>query len=66
MKKTAKKMKITKLLHACVGYASTYVVKTLNSFNLELQLKNPESATINKLKYLITELRGFKFVTTLV
>ena len=29
-------MKITKLLHACVGYASTYVVKTLNSFNLEL------------------------------
>ena len=38
----------------------------MNSFNLELQLKDTEFATRNKLIYLLTELKGFKFATTLV
>ena len=59
-------MKITKQAHAFKGYASSYNVEILNSFNPELQLKDTESAIKNKLKELLTELRGFKFVTTLV
>ena len=39
----------------------------MNSFNPELQLKkSTEPAIKNKLKELLAELRGFKFVTTLV
>ena len=38
------------------------IVEILNSFNPELQLKDTESAIKSKL----TELRGFRFVTTLV
>ena len=38
----------------------------MNSFNPELQLKDTESTIKNKLKKLLTELRGPKFVTTLV
>ena len=38
----------------------------MNSFNLELQLKNTEFAIKNKLKDLLTELRGLKYLTTLV
>ena len=38
----------------------------LNSFNSELQLKTSESAIENKLKGLLPELRGFKFVTALL
>ena len=38
----------------------------LNSFNPELQLKDTESAIKNKLQKQLSELRGFKFVTTLV
>ena len=34
-------------------YARTYNVKILNSFNLELQLINPEFAIKNKLKELL-------------
>ena len=45
------------------GYASTYNAEMLNSFNPELQLKSP---TKNNLKKLVSELRGFKFMTTLV
>ena len=41
-------------------------VEILNSFNPELQHKDIESAIKNKLKKLLTELRGFKFETTLV
>lgn len=52
--------------HAHIGYASIYNVKTFNDFNPELKLINAESVTINKLKYLITEMRGFKFIRTLV
>ena len=55
-------MKITKRTHC---FASSYNVEILNSFNLDLQLKDTESAIKNKLKTLLTELRRFKFVTIL-
>ena len=42
------------------------VIEILNSFNPELQLKDTYSAIKNKLKKLLTELRGFKFLTGLV
>ena len=48
------------------GYASSYSVEILNSFDTGLQLKNNESANKNKLKKNLTKLRGFKFATTLV
>ena len=38
----------------------------MNSFNPELQLKDTEPAIKSKLIGLLTQLRGFKFVTTLV
>ena len=38
----------------------------MNSFNPELQLKDTESAIKSKLIELLTQLEGFKFVTTLV
>ena len=38
----------------------------MNSFNPELQLKDTESSIKSKLIELLTQLRGFKFVTTLV
>ena len=41
-------------------------VEILNYFNPELQHKDIESTIKNKLKKLLTELRGFKFETTLV
>ena len=37
-----KKLKITKRAHAFKGCASTYNVESLNSYNLELQLKDTE------------------------
>ena len=52
--------------HAFNGFASSYNVEILNYFNSELQLKATESAIKNKLKKLLTELTGFKFVTVLV
>ena len=59
-------MKITKLEHAFKGYASTYNDEILNSFNPKLQLKDTESAIKSNLIELLTQLNGFKFVTTLV
>ena len=47
------------------GYASTYYVKILNSFNAELQLKDTESEIKSKLIDLLAQLKGFKFVLTL-
>ena len=41
-------------------------LENLNYFNSELQLENTESAIKNKLKNLVNELKGFKFVITLV
>ena len=61
-----KKNKKTKREHGFKGFASTYDVEILNSFNPELQLKDTESAIKSKPKKLLSELRGFKFVTTLV
>ena len=58
-------VKITKRAHAFKCHSSTCNVEILNSFNPELQPKDTESAVKNKLK-LLTQLRGFKFVTTLV
>ena len=60
-----KNLKITKRAHACKGFASSYNVEILNSFNHELQLKDTESATTSKLIDLLTQLKGFKFMTTL-
>ena len=53
-----KKLKITKRSCAYKGYGSTYNVEIVNSFKPELQLKDTESAIKNKLKKLLTELRG--------
>ena len=38
----------------------------MNSFILEVQFEDVESTIRNELMSLLTELRGFKFVTTLV
>ena len=46
--------------------ASTFNFKILIFFNHELQLKDTDSAIKSKLIQLLTELKGFKFVTTLV
>ena len=61
-----KNVKITKRAHTFKGYATSYKVKILNSFNYEPQLKDTESAIKSKLIDLLTQLKGFKFVTTLV
>ena len=47
------------------GFASTNNVKTLNSFNPEIQLKVTEFAIKSKLMTILTQLKGFKYVTTL-
>ena len=52
--------------YAIKGYANTYYVEFLNSFNSKLQLKNTEHAIKSKLKNLLTQLKCFEFVTTLV
>ena len=61
-----KHVKITKRAHDHTGYASSYNVEILNSFNPELQLKHTESSIKNTLKALFTELKRFKLVATLV
>ena len=45
-----KKYKNNKRAHTFKGYASSYNVDILNSFNLKLKLKETESATKNKQK----------------
>ena len=59
-----KTVKITKQVHALKGYVSSYNVEISKSINPEQQLKGTESATERKLKQLLSELRGFKLVTT--
>ena len=61
-----KNAKTTKRSHAFKGYASSYNVEVLKFFNSELQLKDTESATKNKLIDSMTDLKDFKFVATLV
>ena len=57
-----KNVKITILAHAFFeGF-----FEILNFFNPELQVKDTESTMKNKLKKLLTQLKGFKFATTLV
>ena len=51
-----KNLIITKRAHALKGFASTYNVDILNSFNPELQLKDTESAIKSKLIELLTQL----------
>ena len=60
-----KNAKITKRSHPYKGYASSYNIDILNSFNSELQRKDTESAVRNKLIDLLSDLRRFKYVTTL-
>ena len=59
-------MKITKREHALKDFIRTYNVETLTCLNPELQLKDTESAIKGKLIELLLQLKGFKFVTTLV
>ena len=47
-------VKITKQAHSLKDYARSYNVEILNSFNLELQLKDIESTIKNKLINLLT------------
>ena len=61
-----KNVKITKQEHAFKGFQSTFNVEILNSFNSELQLKDSEYTIKSKLVELLTQLKGFKFATTLV
>ena len=61
-----KNLKISKRVNAFKGYTSSYNNEILNSFNPELQIKHNESAINNKLKKTLTELRGFRFVATLI
>ena len=55
-----------KIYHAFEGYGGSYNVEIINSFNPELQIKDTESAIKSKVIGLLTQLKGFKFVTTLV
>ena len=58
-----KNVKITKREHAFKGYVSSYNVNILNSFNSEIYL---QYGIETKLTELLSQLKGFKFVTTLV
>ena len=55
-----------KQCHAYRVCGSTYNGEILNSFNPEMQFKDTTSAISNKLIDLLTELKGFKFVVSLV
>ena len=57
---------MTKRAHSFKGFASSYNVEILNSFNRELQLKDTESAIKSKLIDVLTQSKGIKFVTKLV
>ena len=59
-------VKITKREHAFKGFASICYVEILNSFNPELQLQGTESTIKSKLIELLTELKYFKFMATLI
>ena len=59
-------VQIKKRVHAFKGFASSYNVEVLNSFNPELQLKDTEYAIKRNLIALLTQLKDFKFVATLV
>ena len=54
-----KDVKIIKSAHAFKGYASSYNIEILNSFNPKLQLKDTESVIKSKLADLFTQLKDF-------
>ena len=58
--------KITKRSHAFQVYTTSYDVEILNYNDSELQIKGTKSEIKNKIIDLLSELRGFKFVKTLV
>ena len=60
-----KSVKRAKRSHVYKVYASTYNADISYTFNPELQLRNTESAMKNRLRGLLTELKGFNKVTTL-
>ena len=57
--------KITEWSHAVKGYASSYNVEIITSFNLKLKHRHTESIIKNKLIDLLTKLKRFKFLTIL-
>ena len=62
-----KNAKIAKRSYASKVYESTYNVEILcNLWNCKIQLKDAECTTKHKPTYLLSESRGFKFVTKLV
>ena len=63
---TEKNEKIKKQKNAFRGVASSYNVEILNYFNLEVQLKDTKCDIKSKLIVLLSELGGFKFVTSLI
>ena len=65
-KKIVKNVKIMKQDHAFKEYASTYNANILIFFYTEIQLKDTEFIIKSKLLELLTQLKGFKFVTTSV
>ena len=61
-----KNVKVTKREHPFMSFISTYNLEILNSFSPELQHKDTGSVINSKLLNLLTQLRGLRFVTTLV
>ena len=59
-------VKTTKQKLAFKRFESSYNVEKLNLFNPELQLKDTDSAVKSKQIDLLTQLKGFKFMTALV
>ena len=59
-------MKLPKRAHAFQVFTSIHNVETLNSYNPELQLKDTEFENKSELTNLLTQIKGFKFVPTLV
>ena len=57
---------MTKGFHAYKGYVSIYNIEILNSFNPRLRLKDFESTIRGKQKDLLTELKGFEYVATVI
>ena len=55
-----------KLVHAFKNFAHACNSEISNSFDPKLQLKNAKFVIKNKLEKLLNELRGFKFVITLI
>ena len=61
-----KNAKIMKQSDAYKGFARTCHVEILNTFNPEIQHKDTDYGIRNKLKDLLTQLRGCKCVRALV